>query len=262
MLAGLLSTRKDAGGASDARDQNGGVDMGAQESHIHTNPRYGILGGTFDPPHWGHLVLAQEAYVRLHLDRVWFVPTGVPPHKSGRAISAAHHRVAMVGAAIDGDERFALSGVEVERAGPSYTAETLRLLRAQWGASAHLCLIVGWDMLASLPTWHDAPGVVAGTDQIGAAHRPGYAVDDADLAELEARLPGLRARLALVEAPQLDLAATSLRERVALGLPIRYLVPDAVAAYIARYTLYREAEQTVAPRHPSDPSDPSAEGGA
>ena len=223
--------------------------MTSQEQNIHARPRYGILGGTFDPPHWGHLVLAQEACVRLSLERVWFVPTGIPPHKPGRPISAVGHRQAMVAAAIAGDERFALSTVEVERPGPSYTVETLHVLRELWGQQAWLCLILGWDMLTSLPTWRDAPGVVAGADEIAAAHRPGYPIAAAALADLEMSLPGLRAKLTLLPAPQFDLAATSLRERVSLGLPIRYLVPDAVAAYIALHGLYRDGDHTSGPRH-------------
>jgi nicotinate-nucleotide adenylyltransferase len=107
-------------------------------------------------------------------------------------------------------------------------------------------------MLASLPTWHKAPGVVAAADQIAAAHRPSYPVSDAELGEVEARLPGLRQKLALLPAPQLDLAATSIRERVALALPIRYLVPDGVEAYIARHGLYRP---------PASVGDPDVEGG-
>src|SRR5262245_40718520 len=95
--------------------------------------RYGILGGTFDPPHIGHLALAQEAHARLHLDRVWFLPAGVPPHKPGRPISPGAERAAMVQLAIAADDRFALSALELERAGPSYTVRTLELLREAWG---------------------------------------------------------------------------------------------------------------------------------
>ena len=205
---------------------------------MRSSVRYGILGGTFDPPHLGHLALAQEAYVRLELDRVWFTPTGAPPHKVGRPITASEHRRAMVELAIADDERFALSTVDLERPGPSYTVEMAQALRRQWGADAWLGFIVGWDMLMSLPEWHDAPGVVASLDQIIAARRPGFTEDQDEIRRLEALLPGLRERLTLLATPQLDLAATSLRERVADGLPIRYLAPDAVCAYIADHRLY------------------------
>ena len=215
---------------------------------MHAPLRYGILGGTFDPPHIGHLALAQEAYARLALDRVWFIPTGAPPHKAGRPISAGADRRAMVELAIAGDERFALSTVELDRPGPSYTVETLRTLRAAWSGDAHasadagvwIGFIVGWDMLANLPEWHDPAGVLAALDGLIATHRPGFTADDAELNRLEAQLPGLRERLILLGAPQLELAATGLRERVADGLPIRYLAPDAVCAYIQAHGLYRD----------------------
>ncbi|HUY79481.1 MAG TPA: nicotinate-nucleotide adenylyltransferase [Ktedonobacterales bacterium] len=204
--------------------------------------RFGVLGGTFDPPHIGHLALAQEVYARRALDRVWFLPTGSPPHKQGQPISPAQQRRAMVERAIMGDERFALCDVELERPGPSYTVDTLRQLRAEWGAETHICFIVGWDMLAFLPQWHDAPGVLAALDQLAAVHRPGFVEEDEaqpQLERLEAQLPGLRAKLTLLPAPQFDVSSSDLRERVAAGLPIRYLVPDAVRAYIAEQALYR-----------------------
>lgn len=202
-------------------------------------PHYGILGGTFDPPHIGHLALAQEVYVRLGLDRVWFMPAGTPPHKSGRGISAASHRRAMVERAIADDPRFDLLTVEIEREGPSYTVETLRLLREQWGASTAITLILGWDMLTYLPKWHDPAGVIAAVDQIAAVHRPGFEAVPDELEQLDALLPGLIKRLVVLPAPQLDIAATSLRERVESGLPIRYLVPDAVCRYIEQHQLYQ-----------------------
>ncbi len=206
--------------------------------------RFGLLGGTFDPPHIGHLALAQEVYARLGLDRVWFLPAGAPPHKQGQPISAAQQRRAMVERAIAGDDRFALSAIELDRPGPSYTVETLRQLRVEWGGETQITFIVGWDMLAYLPQWHDAPGVLAALDQLAAVHRPGFVAEDEaqrQLAQLEAQLPGLRAKLRLLPAPQLEVASAELRERVATGLPIRYLVPDAVGAYIAEQGLYRSA---------------------
>ena len=122
-----------------------------RQTGVHAGPRYGILGGTFDPPHLGHLVIAQEAFVRLNLDRVWFLPAGEPPHKARRTISPAADRLAMVERAIAADERFAVSTVELERPGPSYTVDTLRELRALWGPNAWMVLILGWDMLEYLP---------------------------------------------------------------------------------------------------------------
>jgi nicotinate-nucleotide adenylyltransferase len=212
-----------------------------QQTGVHAGPRYGILGGTFDPPHLGHLALAQEVYVQMALDRVWFVPTREPPHKAGKRISAAADRLAMVERAIAADERFAVSTVELERPGPSYTVDTLSELRALWGTDARMVLIVGWDMLEYLPQWHDAAGVVARSDGIAAVHRPGVVADEGDLARLEEQLPGLREKLTLVQAPQLAISGTEIRARVAQMMPVRYLTPDPVATYIETRGLYRTA---------------------
>lgn len=213
-----------------------------QESRVRVGPRYGILGGTFDPPHLGHLVLAQEVHARLGLDRVWFLPAGVPPHKTGRAVSPAADRREMVQRAIAGDERFALSVVELTRSGPSYTADTLEQLRAQWGHHVVLHLILGWDMLMYLPNWHAPERVLAATDVVVAAHRPdalGAPSARDDLARLAQRIPAVTGKVVVLPAPQLDISASALRERVASGLPIRYLVPDAVREYIDQRGLYR-----------------------
>lgn len=208
--------------------------------------RYGILGGTFDPPHLGHLALAQEAHARLGLDRVWFMPAASPPHKRGQPMTPAAQRRAMVELAIADDSRFGLEAVDLERPGPSYTAETLRLLRERWGPSAWLGFIVGWDMLLSLPTWREPEAVVGRLDALIAAHRPdapGPETLDAGVVggvdEVAQRLPGLREKLIPLAAPQLGVSSTDLRERVAMGLPVRFLTPDPVCAYIARQGLYR-----------------------
>lgn len=207
---------------------------------MHKVPRYGILGGTFDPPHIGHLALAQEAHARLGLDRVWFVPTGEPPHKPARPVSPAEDRAAMVERAIAGDERFALSAIELSLRGPSYTERTLSLLREQWGANAWLCFVMGWDMLAYLPKWHDPPGVVGAVDAIAASQRPGYPASEEELASLSQAIPGLREKLVVLSGPLLDVSATEIRERVASGLPIKYLVLDSVRSYIEQRALYRD----------------------
>ncbi|HZC05809.1 MAG TPA: nicotinate-nucleotide adenylyltransferase [Ktedonobacterales bacterium] len=204
--------------------------------------RYGILGGTFDPPHLGHLALAQEAYARLDLDRVWFAPAAAPPHKQGHTISSAMDRRAMVELAIADDERFGIDTVDLDRPGPAYTVETLRLLRERWGESAWIGFIIGWDMLLSLPTWREPASALALLDALIAARRPGYSEPDDDeeaaLAELERRLPGVRARLVILPGPQLAISSSDLRERVARDLPVRYLTPDRVRAYITARALY------------------------
>ena len=199
--------------------------------------RYGVLGGTFDPPHIGHLILAQEVYARLGLDRVWFIPTGVSPHKLDRLVRPAVHRVALLERALADDERFGLLTLEVERPGPSYTVDTLRELRAQWGPETEITLILGWDMLLYLPQWREPEAVVASVDQIAAAHRPG-AGPDTRLDGVFARLPALRAKLRMIPFPQLDISGAAIRERVAQGLPIRYLVSNVVSGYISAQGLY------------------------
>ena len=222
--------------------------------------RYGILGGTFDPPHIGHLALAQEAAVRLRLDRVWFLPAADPPHKRGRELSAARDRAAMVELAIAGDERFGLDRADLDRSGPSYTVDTLDILRARWGPEVWIGFIIGWDMLLYLPEWHDPAGVLAQLDALIVARRPGALDEGATdtLARLEAALPGLRERLALLDAPQLEVSSTWLRERVASGLPVRYLTPDPVCAYISQRGLYRPNQGSGAsgPGAPQEESEP------
>jgi nicotinate-nucleotide adenylyltransferase len=199
--------------------------------------RYGILGGTFDPPHIGHLILAQEVYAQLQLDCVWFIPTGVSPHKLDQRVTPAVQRVAMLERALADDARFELLTLEIERAGPSYTVDTLRQLRAQWGTETEITLILGWDMLLYLPQWRDPEGVVANVDQIAAVHRPGSGPTGA-LDSLYARLPDLPRKLRTVPFFQLDISGKAIRERVAQNHPIRYLVSDVVSGYISAQGLY------------------------
>lgn len=217
---------------------------------MHAGVRYGILGGTFDPPHIGHLALAQEAFARLDLDRVWFMPATTPPHKRGQPISPAADRRAMVELAIADDERFGLETIDLDRAEPAYTVETLARLRERWGDAAWIGFIVGWDMLLSLPTWRDPAGALARLNALIAARRPGYSApsddsddsDDSDaaaLADLERRLPGVSAKLELLPGVQLAISSSDLRQRVAAGLPVRYLTLDPVRAYITSRGLYR-----------------------
>ena len=201
--------------------------------------RYGILGGTFDPPHLGHLVLAQEALIHLRLERVWFVPTGAPPHKPNRQVSSHDDRRAMVERAIAGNPRFALSAIELERSGPSYSVDTLAQLRREWGESVSMSFIMGWDMLTYLPQWRQPEQVIATLDRIVATHRPGFIADPEEIAQLERAFPGLSGKLAILAAPQVDVSSTEIRHRVASGVPIRYLVSDSVRSYIEEHGLYR-----------------------
>lgn len=207
-------------------------------------PRIGLLGGTFDPPHIAHLFVAQEALTQLGLERVYFVPSRQPPHKRGQQISEAAHRLAMLERAIASNPSFAVSTIELERAGPSFTVDTLTHLRAQWGSQPRIALIVGWDMLLDLPRWRQPGDIVDAVDWIVAAHRPGYDAERAADDALTTALPNLPAKLIKLPVPQLGISATDLRWRVASSLPIRYLVPDAVAAYIAEHGLYHDASSS------------------
>ncbi|HKV85323.1 MAG TPA: nicotinate-nucleotide adenylyltransferase [Ktedonobacterales bacterium] len=209
------------------------------EPGARTGPRYGIFGGTFDPPHIGHLVLAQETLVHLNLERVWFVPTGTPPHKPDRPISPQDDRRAMVERAIAGNERFALSAIELARGGPSYSVDTLDQMRREWGVDVYMCLIMGWDMLAYLPHWREPERVLATVDCVAAVRRPGVSSAPDEMERLARALPGLSAKLTVVPAPLMEVSASDIRRRVASDVPIRYLVPDPVRSYIERRGLYR-----------------------
>jgi len=198
--------------------------------------RLGILGGTFDPVHHAHLVAAQEAFYQLNLDQVLFVPAGTPPHKPSRPVTAARHRLRMVELAIGDRPCFGLSHVDIERPGPHYSADTLRLLHDEWPA-ATLFFIVGADALAEMLTWYQPQRIVELAELV-VVQRPGI---QPDLDRLEAALPGLRARLHPVEMPLLDISSTDLRQRVREGRPIAYLAPPEVEDYIVEHELYLEA---------------------
>ena len=176
--------------------------------------RLGVLGGTFDPPHYGHLTLAENGRVQLDLDRVLFAPAGQPPHKPDRPITPAHHRVAMVEAAIADNPAFALSRVDLDRPGPHYTVGMLALLRQEY-PQAELFFLMGGDSLAQFLTWRDPAGV-ARQARLAVKRRPGRT---SDLERLEHVVPGIRERLVWLDAPCLDVASSDLRRRVRAGLP-------------------------------------------
>ena len=190
--------------------------------------RLGVLGGTFDPPHLGHLLLAECAREALALDRVVFVPARVPPHKSGRRVTPAATRLALVRAALRGTG-FAVSTLELSRPGPSYTVDTLLALSRRH-PGAELFLVVGADSLLDLPHWRE-PGRIQELSSLAVAARPGVRVS---------RVPrAVRGRLTWLPNLPIGIASSDLRERVAQGRSIRFLVPDAVARLIARKRLYR-----------------------
>lgn len=199
--------------------------------------RVGIFGGTFDPPHIGHLILAEEAWFQLKLDVVTIVPAGDPPHKRDRRLSAAVSRVRMVEAAIAGNDHFRLSRVDVDRPGPHYTIDMVRLLRDSLPTSSELFFLMGSDSLRDLPNWHLADRLVANC-RLVALTRHDVTLD---WEYLEAALPGLRQRVIQLDMPELEIASHILQERVRSGQPIRYQAPAAVEAIIMAEGLYRDA---------------------
>jgi nicotinate-nucleotide adenylyltransferase len=195
----------------------------------------GILGGTFNPPHMGHLVMAQEALDQLDLDRVVLMPVAVPPHKEAAEDPGAAARVELCRLAVAGDERLDVSTLEVERGGASFTVDTLRELH-DVEPEHDLTFIVGGDMAQSLPAWRE-PEAILRLARLAVAEREGVRRED-----IARRLDPLHDgdRVAFFDMPRIDVSSSTIRRRVAEGRPVRYLVPDAVAAAIAEQGLYRQ----------------------
>jgi nicotinate-nucleotide adenylyltransferase len=191
--------------------------------------RIGIMGGTFDPIHHGHLVAASEVASRFLLDEVVFVPTGQPWEKVSYEVSTAEDRYLMTVIATASNPRFQVSRVDIDRAGPTYTVDTLRELRASYGPKVDLFFITGADALAKILSWKDADQLFDLAHFVGVT-RPGFTLSDD-------HLPA--ATVSLVQVPAMAISSTECRERVAHGLPVWYLVPDGVAQYIAKRQLYR-----------------------
>jgi len=196
--------------------------------------RVGILGGTFDPVHIGHLFIAEEVYAALKLEKVYFVPAGEPPHKMGEQVTAVHHRVAMVKLAIATNDHFDLSLVDVNRAGPSYSVDMVRLLRQEWGVESKLFFIMGLDALLDLPNWHQ-PEVLIRLCDLVVVGRPGY---QQDLEKLGQAIAGLEERVKFVNSPSMAISSSDIQKRVRSGRPIRYLVTRSVEQYIFEHGLY------------------------
>jgi len=202
--------------------------------------RVGVLGGTFDPIHYGHLVIAEDARLYLHLDQVLFVPAYRPPHKPKGSYSPFEDRVRMTELATASNPYFAVSLIETRRRGPSYTVDTLKALQAELGADAELFFIIGMDSLANILTWHK-PAELLRLCRIVVAERAGYQVD---IAMLERHLPGLSASLDCIDTPELSISSTDLQRRVRSGLAIRYQVPPVIEEYIQQRGLYRDEAST------------------
>lgn len=206
--------------------------------------KIGVLGGTFDPIHSGHLAVAEKTRARLNLAEILFVPAGQPCLRTNSLISAAEHRVQMVRLAIAERSYCRLSTVEIEQAGPSYTVDTIAELRGQLGDGGELFFILGWDNLAKLPEWRE-PSRLVKMCSLVAVPRPGYPLPD--LRSLEAQVPGLAGRLIVLNSPRIDISASEIRQRVARGLSTRHLVPEPVARYIREQGLYATIDQSRQP---------------
>ena len=195
--------------------------------------RIGILGGTFSPPHVGHLACAEAALSQLGLDRLLLMPVALPPHKDAGEDPGPEHRLAMCRLAAAGDERIEVSELEVDRGGPSYTVDTLRALH-EASPQDELTFVAGGDMAASLPGWRQ-PEEVLRLARFAVAEREG-----AGRAEVERALAGLdgRDRVVFFDMPRIDVSSSAIREGIAAGRPVRDLVPDAVARYIEQHGLY------------------------
>jgi nicotinate-nucleotide adenylyltransferase len=203
--------------------------------------RIGLFGGTFDPPHNGHLRLAHAAREQLRLDRVLWAPAGDPPHKRQQPLSAIEDRVALVQAAIADEPAFQLSRVDVDRPGPHFSAEAVRLLAQQFPGD-ELVFLMGGDSLSDLPTWGQ-PEVLLAHCSLGVLRRPGAVFD---LETLERALPGVAARIEFVDVPPLDIASQEIRPRVKAGRSLAGLLPEAVTRVIAARGMYRDGTERAA----------------
>jgi nicotinate-nucleotide adenylyltransferase len=199
--------------------------------------RLGILGGTFNPPHLGHLVCSQEAYRELQLDRVMLIPARIPPHKPVEHEPGPEHRLELCRLAVADDDRFEVSAIELGRDGPSYTVDTLKELTSK-ASTSELFLIVGGDIAAGLPSWRE-PERVLELATLAIAKRRGTS-----RASVESSLHELNGggRAHFFQMPRIGVSSTMIRRRVRAGQPIRYLVPDRVAEYIEQHQLYVEGE--------------------
>jgi len=196
----------------------------------------GLFGGTFDPPHLGHLILASEAYSQLELDRLLWILTPEPPHKQEQAITSIAHRLAMVKLAIEGNTTFELSRVELDRPGPHYTLDTISLIAKEF-PNADITPIIGGDSLRDLPKWNRPKELLQACHWVGVMRRPG---EQENLEVLENELPGISSKVHYVDAPLLEIASREIRNRIKDGKPFRYYLHPTVYEYIKEHHLYRQ----------------------
>lgn len=201
--------------------------------------RVGLLGGTFDPVHIGHLILAETARERLRLDHVYFVPAADPPHKRGQVMTPATERLAMLHLAIDDNPTFSISLTDLQREGPHFTADMLEIMRRQLGESVELWFLMGLDSLIDLPTWRD-PERIRRLARLAVAIRPGYVVD---WVPLESALPGIFHDVTQLAMPGVSIASHQLRQQIQEGHSVRYQIPEGVRRYIGQKRLYGEIDR-------------------
>ena len=202
--------------------------------------RAGVFGGTFDPIHLGHLAAARSIQTTLELDKVIFVPAGQPWMKAGMPVSLVKDRVEMVRLAAARRKTFELSTIEADRPGPSYTVDTMAMLRTQLGNGSDLFFLLGSDALMDIAKWRDPQRLIQ-LCQLAVFARPGFGLPV--MVDLEAAVPGVSQRVVFVEVPQRDIQATAIRQRIAEGRSIRRLVPRAVEHYILEHGLYGAASR-------------------
>jgi nicotinate-nucleotide adenylyltransferase len=207
--------------------------------------RIGVLGGTFDPVHLGHLIVAEEARVRLKLDQVIFMPAGQPWLKAGQCLTPGGHRLQMVELAVASNPFFRVASNEVERPGATYTVDTLVELNRELGPNASLYFILGMDSLAQFHRWKE-PDQLLELCQLVVVSRPGH--QNVDVNDLVARFPQAGPGLVLLTVPRIEISSTEVRRRVAEGISIRYLVPEAVEEYISEHRLYQSGNAGGTPR--------------
>jgi nicotinate-nucleotide adenylyltransferase len=200
--------------------------------------KIGVLGGTFDPVHLGHIKIAEEARYALGLNPVILVPAGKPMSKPERQITQAEHRVNMLNLAIKDKKHLSVSTIETERPGPSFTVDTIAAFRKEYENKAEICFILGWDSLEQIPGWHEPARLVA-LCWLVAVPRPGY--PRPDMKALESKIPGITKKVIFLDKPKIDISATTVRNKIAQGKSIDKLVPRPVAEYIKKHKLYQAA---------------------
>jgi nicotinate-nucleotide adenylyltransferase len=196
--------------------------------------RMGVFGGSFDPPHIGHMILAAEAQSQLGLEKILWVLTSIPPHKRSQAVSPVAQRLALVQAALQDEPAFQLSTVDIDREGPHYAVDTMRLLRADF-PDADLIYLIGEDSLFDLPIWYQPQVLVAELAGLGVMRRPGK---HADLEALENVLPGVRQKVEFIEAPLLEISSSQIRQRIRSGQAFRYYLLPTVYEMIQSRSYY------------------------